>query len=326
MAILFAGQEDSDFYSGSSAYIYPAATDSITQRHVLAASEEFNALHTPVFTKVAEGWIHWVNKDAVTPATGNDVIYAADADNGDQPIVGLRVAASETVEFTLGGNTIAGGPTTSFAGNATWDLHYVMSATNGLIELYKDGAATPVMSYSGDTTVAGSTGFNKVLYLRQGATSSIYYGLAEMIIADANDPTLNYRLVTMDPNAAGTFSQMTGTVTDINEQQLDLTTFLETTATNQKHSFNTKDIDASLNNLAIKAIAVSAVAMLDPNGPVNDITIGVRSNGVESSSAGNFPKTGGTERVQKIFPTDPNTGSAWDHAGANAAEIFVLST
>lgn len=326
MTILFVGQEDVDFYSGSGGYNYIAANDPLTQRHVLTANEEGVDLHSTQFTNVAEGWIHFINVDVDTPPAGVDIMYASDLDNNDQPIVGLRMAASEFVEFTLGGNTIVGGPSVDFSGTATWDLHYIMSATTGLIELYRDGVSTPVMSYSGDTTVAGSTGFNKVAFKKQGSSAFAYYGLAEVIVGDVNDPTLNYRLVTMEPDAAGTFSGMTGTVTDVNEEQLDINTGLSTTAVNQKHSFTTADIDASLNTLAVKAIVTSAAAVLDPNGPVNDISLGVLSSGSESSSSGGYAKTGGVERVQKIFPTDPNTSSAWTHASANAVEVVVTSS
>lgn len=207
----------------------------------------------------------------------------------------------------------------NFTTRARWDFRFKIDATNGAIEIYKDGQpdvnSTPVY---GDTTGGGSrTGTTK---FRIGSWGGGGYAIqSAMIVAD--EPTLNMQYIQIWPETDGTYTEWTGgDFSSVNGVGISDTTLMESGTDDARYTYTiptiTTDFDTGYD---VVAVCSSARAFKGSDTGKN------LRHMVRSGTTDGFADVETVELYKKptkgIFPINPATGVAWTLSEAKVAEI-----
>jgi hypothetical protein len=181
-------------------------------------------------------------------------------------------------------------------------------------------SATSIFVYVAGTVKDGATGaFADVTAMTQLSFLPLndYMVFSECIVAD--QPTLGYRLRTMPVTGAGNTNNWTGGFGNINEIVTNDGSFISTPTAAEVALFaqSTNTVNS------VRAIAVTARATTTAGAPQH-LELACESGGTTNFSA-SLLQTGAFGPNVGIFPTDPNTGSAWTNAAANLMQYGVKS-
>lgn len=242
--------------------------------------------------------------------------------NGDI-IWGLYVADGEFQTFYWGGFSATEiEPKFSLSGDESLDdvdLHYIYG-TSGLIEAYFNGIL--VSSYSADTTTI--QGGDRPVSVRLNASENGGYAEGEAAISEfviADEPTINWRVASLIPNAAGTTGQWSGAYTDVDEFGFDATDAITTGTAGDLSTFALSNLSTAAAGLEVKAVAVAGNALAGTSGPQN-LEFAVRSGGADYFGA-TKSLTAGFKAYQEVWNTDPATGVKWTVTDVDALEAGV---
>lgn len=192
---------------------------------------------------------------------------------------------------------------TKLAEEAGASLPYKSTANGHLImQLSSYGAsatvklfhgATELLSYSGDVSIAGVTGFDAFGWGGAGT-----FKASECIVCDLHPSTLS--LVTHYPNAAGDANAWTGAYTDIDEAAISDADAVYVDSAAQDAQFNLRPTPAG--TFAVDAIKIVARACKTGDAAVGTVALGVKSDGTVDVDAGHALTTA-WETYERIEPT-----------------------
>jgi hypothetical protein len=209
---------------------------------------------------------------------------------------------------------------------ARYDIKWVMSATVGVIEIYRNNIL--LASFYGNTKLQASTTINKVLldnWRTDQDSVSFASRLSQLLIQ--SDTTRFVEVLASYPNGTATYQeQSAGVLADINEkstdEQGDITKMIYTNA-NSRSAFVTDGIAVQFDTGWVVTAVVSNVrASIGVGSPLNAVApmirIGTTDAFSTNKSVGLPFKTTFTE-----WPVNPATGVAWTIAQSEAVAVGV---
>lgn len=190
----------------------------------------------------------------------------------------------------------------------TFDLRIEINASTGRATAYRAGSE--VANFTGDTTQGGAATINKVRFL----VGAFY----EIVLDDAL-ATLGLRLATLPVIGAGANNGWSGLYTNVNALAIDDTLTDNVASAAADQSYLVANPSATAAAFAVRAVTVGIRAMVDQSGP-SGIKALIRSGGSNFANGTNYLASAeslraGFQNYNFVFPTDPNTGSAWTVSG-----------
>lgn len=201
------------------------------------------------------------------------------------------------------------------------DLHLKCSTTTGLfIRLYVDGVLVSESTSTSNRGPIRSVSFDMIDAGQSGVSEEIYF--SEIIVDDAQS-TIGCRLHTAKPNTAGFYSEMTGSVTDI--QDADDSNVLIADANGERFSWDppayTGDVSSGTNVRTVFVQSNTTMAV-DGEGP-DKLTHFLRIGSTDYFGTQELPGGGAPSLNQTNFDTDPSTGLDWDINDMGTFEIGI---
>lgn len=203
----------------------------------------------------------------------------------------------------------------------TFGVRCKIDATAGELSWYVNGAK--MGEFVGNTLFASGLQARAFAWgssgdANGGATENQF---GEILITDATEDPWGMRVATLTPNAAGTHSDWTGSVADINETTLNTATALLAGSTGLTSTFGLSDVAAGVT--LIRAVRVSALARAGATGP-QGIKMAARVNGALHTGP-TVALTGSLRTVAQTFDVNPATGADFTASEVNAMEAGVQS-
>ena len=203
-----------------------------------------------------------------------------------------------------------------------FDVRLEISDT-ATIEVFIDGVS--VGTHSGDTQ-PGAAGARKIWFTPTitgaGTNADWEYTLSGVVVADTD--TRGVEIVSLEPVAAGNYTDFSGAVGDVSGTGITDATKITTTAAGRATFTKTALPGAYATGYDILGLGVSARVRAGLDAP-GDVQLLTRSGGLDdqSSITSVSPLY---EPVQGVFEQDPATNAAWTVAGLDGAEIGVRVT
>ena len=243
--------------------------------------------------------------------------------------VDLRLDATGALFFTRNGTTIGsvGASGTRLQAN-TWywiEAKVTIDASAGVAEVKVNGSSVLAGSSLNSKNTSNAY-FNQIrvnTVTSAGAIDSFHFWdtTAGDVTTYMGETVIDTKL----PNAVGSNSAWTANGGTHNYDRVDEanqdgdTTYVSSATASQIDSYGFANLTATAGT--IRTVAVNTIDRDD------DATPRVIEHFVKSSSAtalgASISPSSGYKNHQSIFPTDPNTSSAWTVAGRNAAEFGV---
>lgn len=328
MSILFVGTEGDALENiGAALYSASAGRFDADASRVALRSAEMDHWRTPIFSRGSSRWAHFAMyyEGTVNPAADSDVVTVVDSTTGNE-ILRLKALNAETYfQYHNGSAWVDISGILPFSDDTLYqiDIECDVDGSTGSFALYIDGVKNAELT--GNTDFRSGAQADKILFWNQNhSTSSSQYTVyfTEVIVAD--EPTVNWRLVTLWPDGNGNHTAWTGDYTDIDEAEYDTADQVDTTTAAQRESFTIRDIPTVFADLDVAAVVVAALAKRGTTGP-QDLQIMVRTNSLDFDSSSVGLSNVAYERFQNVWATNPDTSAAWTQAEVNALEIGVES-
>lgn len=348
MAILFAGNEETDFINVSSALDYYSNNVSFAYRTnlVRGALWVYN-----VSGSTTPGWI----RTPTLQTTDNPIWFSARMGypssayanggaylrffSGPNIVAELRANANNSVSLFMRNSSGAmafvaetaprvftyfgGGDAEEYAFKFDYNLN--LNATTGHFRMYLGGKA--VINYSGNTLgdLAPTTRIDQV-HLGTGRTSTGGLVWSEIIVASTD--TRAMALMSLPPTSLN-FNQWTGTVTDINENIMNTSTNLSSITADQVANIKIKPItDTPIQpfNMEVQALVVSGSYSTNGSSP-STIAVGhSNANGTTTAYTTPFtPPTGSYGVFAHYFDQNYIDNAKWTPTSLASMHISLKS-
>lgn len=177
--------------------------------------------------------------------------------------------------------------------------------------------------YVNEVVVVSGTGHSGIQALDLTTITQMFLGggasFSEAVVTQ-DESTVGCRVLTLNPDAEGTDTDMTGTLTDINNNGFTAAGYTITGAGSQ--SFLYDDVDAAFTtDYVIKAVSVDTVvsAASDAVAPNAEITV----NGVVEGAAEALDPSSTETTVTRIMELNPADAEAWDFSDLVGIEFGV---
>lgn len=193
-------------------------------------------------------------------------------------------------------------------------VSYGASAT---VKVYVD--TTEVISYTGDVSISGVSGFDSVFISSQGDSYPQNQDHSEIMVADGDIRAIS--VVTVAPNAAGDANQWDGGVySDIDETTIDDNDLVYVNSADKDAQFNLGNLPTT--QLRIISTKIVARAWKSADASVGTLKLGVKSGGSVDVDAGRSLTTSPVsyERLAATF-----NGSVLTPTLANALQLDLRS-
>lgn len=188
------------------------------------------------------------------------------------------------------------------------DIHIDYN-TSGSVEVYFNGSNTPIMSYAGDVTTNSATSLNQ-FFMGTHLEGSID-AWSEIIVSDLN--TRSMSLLSRPPVAPGNTQDWTGSVSDINEDSLDVTTFITTPNNNDLSEWTTSENDViPVGSWDVQAVIESVDLNIGSVGPQNFEFVIRPATGSSDYFSSSIPGSASFDKYSYIWQQNPGTSSAWN--------------
>jgi hypothetical protein len=214
---------------------------------------------------------------------------------------------------------------------STWgylEVSCSISDTVGYVEVRKDGSATPVVTFTGDTKNAGtSSTIDAVGLITASSTPSLF---DDWYICDNNGTANNtwlgdVRVMTLAPNGNGASSQFlnsasnfTNNYTYVDEQPYSAADYVGSTTTGDVDTYTMADVSQGT-IFGVQPILIAA----KPDAGLAQIKQVVRSGATNYTGTTKVLSTTFTSYTDAPLETDPATSAAWTQSGVNAVEVGV---
>ena len=321
--LLFAGGEDSQFLTNVTTIKTSTDTndfDANVARCALYTDDTYTAyIYPPSFGLQTEGWLHCMCY--VDSWSGAVDLFSFYHTGTGQRVAGVKTDASSNVRLHVGGVEVSSTPGTFTLtqGLHFIDIHFIYNNTTGEIVLYVDHSER--LRFTGDTTAAGTGGFDSIALYRGSNLFGRYNRYSEIIVTQT-DSTIPMRLHTGYPDGLGNYNQFTGSYQDIDEVALDSSDFIYSGIVGEKHTTTTKNVSGAFSNYDVYAVAFHSAFRLSASSNVNDFAEILRENGVDSTSPGlNIPNDSSIVRQTSIYNQHPNGPQPWTRALYDATEF-----
>jgi hypothetical protein len=287
---------------------------------------------SPTFTPVSDFWFH--SQTHVLSSTTENHYNALGFGKDNVWRLALRgtgVPGTLRIDKRDSGGgitTLVTSPTGAFdglglfgGGMIQFDIHIVYSTT-GSITFYLRGTNTPVITYSGDITTDGETQLNQ-FFMGTPASSTLYY-YSEIIVTDTDSRAMG--LLTLPPVTDGNTQDWIGTAADINETEIDDTTFINTDTADEIAEF-TCPTTIPVGNWDAHAVFQSARVNIGLDGPQHFQFVNRPASGTTDYFTANFDPAPAIENFHYQWPVNPDTGLQWTLADIGAGfNLGVKST
>lgn len=335
MTVFFASSELESFRLTNPSNCYTSTTsgrfDSTFSRSCFYFSEaDGNANGFTDFSDVSELWIHLSIYDSqaysTSTSTNTSIIRFINSTIADPILFRISKTGNSTFNFQAynGSSYVNLGSGFGFPSDAlfTLDVHLKIHTTNGIVRIYTNG--TLLYEFTGNTRLYTSTGGDVVnRLLLRGRNDTIFdFAPAYSQVIIANEPTLKMNLGTVFPNASGSESEWTGSVSDINENGLNNSNFIYTSSIDMISTFNTSDRTIPPNN-KVKAVTVGSQIRRGTTGPQNAELLVKPSTINYSSSLVNLSTS--FEGYNRIWENNPDTSNIWTQTDINNLQIGIKS-
>ncbi len=181
------------------------------------------------------------------------------------------------------------------------------------MELFVNG----VSQYSGPAATNSATQITKFRMYSNKPDQNVYH--SQVILANYDTRTAKYTQKAITGN--GTYTDGTGTYTDINEAVLSDATSINLPAVGNKKTFNKGAVTVPTGYMIQDAFINSRASFASPAADAQGV---VRSAAANYNSA-NLGVGAALGPVIDKRSTDPATGVAWTAAGLNAAEVGLVA-
>lgn len=284
-APVFMGGEDIDFVGTVQISTDASRYNSSYSRCAIAAKNTSTAYmytNSRAFSEITSGWFRCV------------LYPSGDALNADYLWVGLVVndsnyglwlgarssdrSAAALYLYTSGGITaIAYGDANSLALNTkhTVDIEISNYGASATVNVYLN--STLAISYSGDITISGKTGYTRIGIGGRAHTARSWFGWVSECLIRAEPTLAIYGVQTSVPTGAGDINEMTGAYTDINEVTNSDATTLYSDTPDDLASFAKTAMPAG--DYRVTARGISARVYRSPDAAVTQIKLGEKTTG-----------------------------------------------
>lgn len=313
MSVLFVGSEREALQQNSVAGTY--AEDAFVIQAPYNRGSAYMAGGATTFYEcvfsdaVTECWLHYRRQyNGFDDQTSAPAIHFMDA--ADNIIAKVEITGGSTYVLQYWDGSafvVAGAPMLNVAGTVfEIDINVKKGAADGRVAWYRAGvlhAEATALNLSSFGDIA------KVRFVGRGGDNR----WNQVIVTDAAEPTINWNLWTVPPNADGTDTDGTGTYTDVDELNMDTSDFIQLGNAGDKHSFLHAAIAVED---YVRGVAVAACARrVDGSGPQNIrpylIIDDVRYYGDTYALSTSFAD------YQYVWTINPATATDWTTADVN---------
>jgi hypothetical protein len=220
-------------------------------------------------------------------------------------------AGAWTLKASEAGNSITGGL-------QKYDIRIENFGATTRVRIYIDGAAIPVIDYTGDLRWGAVTDLDCFLI---GQNGSVYHRISECLIADEDTRAMS--LVTLYPNAAGDANTLdSGLYGDIDEAVLNDADLLSSSTTGQVAQFNLSTLPAGV--FTIKDVTGVFRGIRGPTG-IQNWKFGLKTGGTIDVGQTYLMDTGWASYTRSFGSLNPVTGNPWTQAEIDALQIAFES-
>lgn len=219
---------------------------------------------------------------------------------------------TDLVSFNLGLGT-----------TSTLDIRIKAHATTGEVRVCVNGFQ--VGTFSGSTT-SQTTAFERIYFRTGTAASSLSLTPCnELIVTDGATPTMGWRVQSILPNAAGTYSEWTGASTAIDEVVLDTSDFIISNTTGQRFTANYVDpTTTQLGSREIKGFTVTSTSAFSTDSTPTNLQHFLRSNSSDFTTANLGQSLDAVQRTfMTVYETNPATSAKFTLVEAAAIQFGV---
>jgi hypothetical protein len=203
------------------------------------------------------------------------------------------------------------------------DIRIDYSATGG-VQIWYNGLQ--VVNYTGDPRTDAATQLNQIEFaaINNLASSNAGTGWSEIIVADQD--TRSMALLTLAPQAAGNTQAWTpNTLANINKLTISDTTFVSAAAANALSQW-TKPTTLPSGTWNVLAMAQNARVQASSTGPQHFDWV-CRTGGADYlAGTSQAPPVASFANFQRLWPTNPATGTAWTAANITAGLQFGIDS
>jgi hypothetical protein len=201
-----------------------------------------------------------------------------------------------------------------------YDFHVVIHDTVGTLTMHINGAEVTVATFSGDTLLRGESVADTVMFGSDLVPAALNR-ISAVFVSDTDSRLIHYDQKALD--GAGAETDWSGAYTDIDEQGIDFTDFIQGAANADKATYTFAALDTTFNDAAYTPIGlgVSARGVKGATGPAN-LQLAAREN-ITNGFSGNKALGDIWSMHQHMFTQNPDTAAAWTFAELDAAQVGV---
>lgn len=322
MAIYAVGDEQDSYQIHTGSFAGVQTFSKPTGARVGPYTTNINTLRLDLNTSVSEVWIH-------------AHVYPSGGTNDNSPVLSLYNRTNSRASVRWVTPSSGGGNSTTHrlqytSNGTTWVdiLTFYMTANSNLIDIYFKGGASGEakvfiggqlqVSASGSWTLNDST-FDSIVFGSSSSSTNYWGG-----VIVASEPTINWTIDTIEPNAAGNSSDWTGAYTAIDESTYDDSDFITTNTVGHKFLSNLASMAALPAGRRIAGVCMAARGMITP-GAVSSVNF-LSRHGSTDYTHGNvgLVSGGGVRSGQEILELNP-AGGAWTESDITNFQFGVIS-
>lgn len=200
------------------------------------------------------------------------------------------------------------------------DIQLTNYGATATVNVYLDGVS--LITYTGDVTISGVTGFDSVFI--HGPSASSGYALSELVVADADTRAL-LGLQTMALTGAGTINNWTNnTYTNVNGIAASdaSATYVNTTGTDQQYTIT----DPTPSVYTVVGTKISARMAVSAGAVPTDVKLGWDNGGSVGFGPGaSKALTSAYATYEQYDAVDPTTGNAFLQGDMAALQVDLES-
>lgn len=326
MTVLFCGSTKAEVNTSMYEVTASGYYDPLYQQSALAGNMESNPsayIALPVAV-TGELWLHYRlyhNRDAASGMINADGIQCSFYDENNALLARIKMLDGATRAEAYGDTQVNSGY--NFVWDAlgrptyTFDIRVKVDASNIVIDYYVDGALRCTATAA--NTVGGKTGVRYVVLDNNDiqGTSGNPDSIQEIIITE-DENTIGWRLATLLPDAAGTYTQWAGDYTHLLNAEDGR--FLMAAETGIRESWLVSGYNGPATPSSVRGVFVGFNGVAGETGPQTYAAF-VRIGGSDYEAPAQAP----VEGVRNVFEfaVDPSTAAAWNTLTFDTMEIGV---
>lgn len=263
---------------------------------------------------------------ALSPGANNvDICYLR---NDLTAHVGLLLTSNYAISAWRGSNSTVLGTSANNVVASSGYTYIVFKAyihdTAGTIDVWVNGAATPVLSLTGQDTRNGGNGPGINLLGIRGVGASTY---DDLVVTDGTNLG-DVRIDTLYPNADGNYSQFTPSTGGthyvlVDEAPVNTSDYNTSTATlNDRDSYAMSNL-GTLVSSTIHGVQVVTASLKTADTGSRGLAPFIRSGSTNGDGTGRLLTASQSFQYQ-VAETDPNTSGAWSLSAINAMEVGAV--